>query len=471
MLQEQVALFYKEHGIRPDRPVGVAFSGGPDSVALLAATAACGYRCVALHCNFHLRGEESVRDEEFARRTARQLGCGFRKVDFDVDAHRALTGESLEMACRTLRYEWFASQLATNADTPCLRLQCIALGHHADDSVETMMLNLTRGTGLRGLSGIPATRDGYVRPLLGVSRADITGYLEQEGLTYVTDSTNLLTDCRRNVWRNILLPRIREEFPMFPKGVLVTAANLADDHRLLQRLIAGISTECTAPDGSIWLDKVRAFGSEAPALLWHMLQESGNGGCDRHTVLAILRSAESGASGKVFHTTSDRNRWMLDRNRLIPVTGNTAYTSPTSSFHIDIDEAIDKRHIDTPLPLTFFLVSPRQFAPEPGNRTLWLDYDALRAATPAITLRRWAKGDRMAPLGLRGSKLVSDLFTGARLNLQEKDHQWLLAAGETILWLPGIRSSRHFALTELTKFVLRIDLRTPTETQLVHKKP
>ena len=148
MLQAEVTEFYRKAGIRSDRPVGVAFSGGPDSVALLAATASAGFRCVALHCNFHLRGQESMRDEEFARSMATRLGCEFRCVEFDTEVERAATGESVEMACRRLRYNWFDTQLGMHADKPPMQLQCIALGHHADDSVETFMLNLTRGTGM-----------------------------------------------------------------------------------------------------------------------------------------------------------------------------------------------------------------------------------------------------------------------------------------------------------------------------------
>jgi len=456
MLHDEVARFYLSAGLKPDRPIGVAFSGGPDSVALLAATAACGYRCVALHCNFHLRGDESMRDEDFARRTAAQLGCEFRMVDFDVDAHRAQTGESVEMACRSLRYDWFEAQLALHDGDPAQQLQCIALGHHADDSMETVMLNLTRGTGLKGLCGIPERRGAFLRPLLNFTRANIMAYLQQRGLSYVTDSTNALTDCRRNIWRNNLLPQITEAFPMFAKGVQTTAANLADDHRLLQSLIAGKARECICSDGCIDLQQVK-LSDCAPILLWHLLRLTANGGCDRSTVDDMLQSDADGASGKIFRTTDGINMWLLDRGRLVPTTGQDTYI-PKDAVEIDIDNAIRNGSTDTPLKLIFTITRPESFTPDKNNRTLWLDYDLLRRATSTLTLRRWHKGDRMAPFGMHGTKLISDIFTDAHLSTFKKAQTWLLTAQSTILWIPGIRSSSHFSLTGSTKKALRIDL-------------
>lgn len=455
MLQAVVSEFYRKAGIRSDRPVGVAFSGGPDSVALLAATASAGFRCVALHCNFHLRGQESMRDEEFARSMAARLGCEFRCVDFDTEAERAATGESVEMTCRRLRYNWFDTQLDMYTGNPTMQLQCIALGHHADDSVETFMLNLTRGTGMKGLCGIPAHRGRFVRPLLTVTRADILDFLARRGLPYVTDSTNALTDCRRNMWRNRLLPQIREAFPTFSTGVLTTATNLDADRRLLAELVADEAAECTDASGCIDLQAVmrRRCGT---TLLWHILSNAEFGGCPMPVVVNIVKAYNSGASGKVF-ATDGHGQWLLDRGHLIPT--DTSAIRPESDARIDIDIAAALRAgtVHTPLPLHFSLADPRDFTPSRDNHTLWLDFDALISHTRILSLRKWNISDRMAPFGMHGTKLVSDIFSNAHLSVAEKSEKWLLTAGETILWIPGIRASRNFPVGGLTKKILKIE--------------
>lgn len=454
MLQAEVTEFYRKAGIRSDRPVGVAFSGGPDSVALLAATAAAGFRCVALHCNFHLRGQESMRDEEFARSMAAQLGCEFRCVDFDTEAERAATGDSVEMACRRLRYDWFDTQLDMHADNPPLHLQCIALGHHADDSVETFMLNLTRGTGMKGLCGIPARRDCFVRPLLTVTRADILDFLAERGLPYVTDSTNALTDCRRNMWRNLLLPQIREAFPSFSAGVLTTASNLDADRRLLAELVADEAAECTDSGGCIDMHAVmrRQCGT---TLLWHILNNAQCGGCPMPVVESIVAAYNAGASGKIF-ATDGHGQWLLDRGRLIPTDTSAAHAESDTQIDIDITAALSAGTVHTPLPLHFSLVDTEDFAPSRDNNTLWLDFESLTAHSRILTLRKWNISDRMAPFGMHGTKLVSDIFSNAHLSVVEKSKKWLLTAGETILWIPGIRASRHFPVGGLTKKILKI---------------
>lgn len=454
MLQADVTEFYRKTGIQPGRPVGVAFSGGPDSVALLAATAAAGFRCVALHCNFHLRGQESMRDEEFARSMAARLGCEFRCVDFDTETERAATGESVEMACRRLRYNWFDTQLDMHADNPSMQLQCIALGHHADDSVETFMLNLTRGTGMKGLCGIPAHRDRFVRPLLTVTRADILEFLAQRKLPYVTDSTNALTDCRRNMWRNRLLPQIREAFPSFSAGVLTTASNLDSDRRLLAELVANEAAECTDACGYIDMHAVMRRRCGA-TLLWHILNNTPEGGCPMPVVESIVTAYNSGASGKIF-ATDGAGQWLLDRGRLIPTAKTLTTLESDSTVEIDITKALAAGWVNTPLSLRLAIVDARDFTPSRDNNTIWLDFDALLSHTRILTLRKWNISDRMAPFGMNGTKLVSDIFSDARLSLAEKNEKWLLTAGARILWIPGMRASRHFPVNNLTKKILKI---------------
>ena len=177
----------------------VALSGGADSVALLRCMLELGYKCEAAHCNFHLRGKEADRDEEFCSELCRQLGVRLHRRDCDTRGYSTEHKVSIEMAARELRYDFFR-QLAEEEG-----LEAVAVAHHRDDNAETILLNIVRGTGLRGLAGMPYKNGNIVRPLLNVSRQDILDYLRELGQDFVTDSTNQVADVKRNVVRLKLL--------------------------------------------------------------------------------------------------------------------------------------------------------------------------------------------------------------------------------------------------------------------------
>ena len=249
-----------EAGATGDTPLAVAFSGGADSTALLVAACATGRDVTALHCNFHLRGAESDRDEQFCRRLAATLGVELRVKHFDVHARMAATGESLEMAARELRYAWFDSEERRLCAEKGAAMVPLLVAHHADDNVETFMLNLMRGSGLRGLAAIPPRRGYIVRPLLGITRKEILEYLREQGVEYVTDSSNLVADVMRNKLRLKVLPAMEELFPGFSRAVGQSAQHLRDDLELLQSLTDGLRSRCEAPGG--WGIDIKKIAAE-----------------------------------------------------------------------------------------------------------------------------------------------------------------------------------------------------------------
>ncbi len=204
-----------------NRPVLVGVSGGADSIALLTILVESGYSCIAAHCNFHLRGDESLRDEQFVREYARKLDVPFLMTDFDTRKYAADRHLSIEMAARELRYGWFEEQRAGTG------AQAVAVAHHRDDSVETLLMNLVRGTGIRGMSGIRPRNGFVVRPLLAVSREDILEWLAGRGLTYVTDSTNLSDAYTRNFIRLRVLPLLKEINPSVKDAIARTSEHLS----------------------------------------------------------------------------------------------------------------------------------------------------------------------------------------------------------------------------------------------------
>ena len=195
------------HLLSGEKPVIVGFSGGSDSVALLVALSRLGYRCIAAHCNFHLRGEESDRDAAFAENFAYTSGIPFYKTDFNTRLYASGKRISMEMAARELRYQWFET-MRENLDA-----QAIAVAHHRDDNVETCLMNLIRGTGVRGLRGIQPQNGFIIRPLLNISKEDLAAWIEKEQLTYVTDSSNFSDAYSRNFIRLRILPLLEEMNP------------------------------------------------------------------------------------------------------------------------------------------------------------------------------------------------------------------------------------------------------------------
>lgn len=203
-------------------------SGGADSVAMLAAIYSTGIKTVAAHCNFHLRGEESNRDEEHVREICRQINVELLTIDFDVEDYIShQKGMSVEMACRELRHSWFASLLSD------LKADRIATGHNADDNIETLFLNLMRGSGTSGLRGMLPDTGKIWRPLLSFHRHDILNYLTEKGLTYVTDSTNLESDYRRNYLRNEIIPLLRARWTGFDKALDRSISLLREENKLV----------------------------------------------------------------------------------------------------------------------------------------------------------------------------------------------------------------------------------------------
>ena len=231
-LQQKVYSFIQKHQLLTKNGlVLVGVSGGTDSVALLHILISLGYNCVTAHCNFHLRMEESNHDEEFVRKLATSYSIPFYSVDFETTKFAKTHKISIEMAARDLRYEWFNQLLKK------LNAEAIVVAHHADDSVETMLMNIVRGTGLRGLTGIAPKNDYVVRPLLCSTREELENYLVEHGLEHVEDSTNQQNYYVRNKFRNQILPLLTEINPAASANMYKTLENLEGNLTIYQQAI------------------------------------------------------------------------------------------------------------------------------------------------------------------------------------------------------------------------------------------
>lgn len=415
------------------KPVLVALSGGADSVALLRSLLSAGCDCRAAHCNFHLRGEESMRDEGFVRDLCQRLDVPLMVKDFDIPAWQQEHGGSVEMACRELRYAWFEEERQQQS------CELIAVAHHADDQVETFFLNLMRGTGIRGLSGMNRMSGKIWRPLLGVSRADILNYLHGIGQDYVTDSTNAQNDYRRNRLRNIVLPVIEQQFPQGRERILDTINNVADDNDLFMALI-----QKTVPDEShIDIDSLCSH-PHAPTLLFHRIRHLG---FNREQCTQAIEAARQANTGRQFPA----NGFLLVVNRQ----------------SLDIEPLSESQDIEIPLDLHNGISSPINLSVSRGDvpfSPLMCDGKRIVAFNTQIfdcqriVLRHWRPGDRMKPFGMDGSKLISDLFNDLKLDHADRQNAWLLEADGDILWAIGHRSAALYPVKKESQDYLILKL-------------
>lgn len=350
----------------PADKILIALSGGADSVALLCLLQTLGYECEAAHCNFHLRGEESDRDEAFVRQLCTKRQVPLHTVHFDTLRTAEERHISIEMAARELRYEWFEKiRTKSNANV-------IAVAHHQDDSVETLLLNLIRGTGINGLRGIRPKNGHIVRPLLCLDRNEIINYLNRIGQDYVTDSTNLQDEYTRNKIRLNLLPMMQEINPSVKESILNTAEHLNEASAIYKKGIEeGIQRVRTAKGIHIGT----LMHEPAPkTLLFEILYPLG---FNATQVEDICRALE-GQPGKVF--TSGHWRVVKDREYLLIETCQQA-TQPTLTM---------EEHILTP----DFII--------PRDKTVAC-FDADKLMLP-LSLRLWQKGDDFIPFGMKGRK-------------------------------------------------------------------
>ena len=433
----------KHQLLADDARVLVALSGGADSVALLRILLSLGYRCHAVHCNFHLRGEESDRDERFVTALCHTLGVECEVVHFDTLGYAAEHKVSVEMAARELRY-WEFERLRQAHD-----LDAIAVAHHQDDAVETLLLNLIRGAGINGLTGMKVRNGHVVRPLLCLTRDEIINYLSHIGQSYVTDSTNLTDMYARNKVRLQLLPLMEQINPAAKSNIMQAALHLGEAATLYNRVMTEtnerIATRC---DEGIDIAIAPLLDTEVPRAHLHEILRPY--GFNSAQVADIYHSLSSEA-GRLFHTKD----YTLLRDRTQLQVRRKPHTEPHEEALHTLPHEGTLELPDGTL-LTVSLMAPDASWQVP-RRSDVLCLDASRI-TRLLTLRHPRQGDRFSPFGMRGSKLLSDLYTDLKLPHTEKAKQWVLCHGDDIVWAVGLRSSERYRLNRNAEKVICIEL-------------
>ncbi|WP_314815557.1 tRNA lysidine(34) synthetase TilS [Hoylesella nanceiensis] len=420
----------------------VALSGGADSVALLWALKKLGYNIEAAHCNFHLRGKESDRDEDFCKNLCRELDVKLHLAHFDTQTNASLHGISIEMAARNLRYNYFEALLKDiNASAVCV-------AHHKDDSAETLLLNLLRGTGLEGLTGIKSKNNRIVRPFLCVRRNEIINYLEQQKQSFVIDSSNLVNDVQRNKIRLDVMPLLQTINPLVVEHLNQTGEYVEEATAILNTTLEQMQDRVvllkTEEQTIVDIERLEKEQS-SNYLLWYILKNY-----DFNT--AQIKQISYGLKTSVGRVWESATHALTINNNKIIV--EPLFTCDSKEYRL-IEEGL--YHLNSKLSIE---IKQEPYSIDNGfskdSKDVWIDAD--KVVFP-LSIRLIKEGDRMIPLGMKGSKLISDMLTDTKVSYFDRQRQYvLLNNDQQIIWLVGRRIDDRYKITSFTKTVLKIKL-------------
>lgn len=433
-MKEQIQQYIIQHQLLSgEKPVVVGISGGADSVALLHILVSLGYKCIAAHCNFNLRGDESFRDEQFTIDFTQRLQVPLCKISFETNKYAQENRLSVEMAARELRYRWFEELLNTyDADA-------VAVAHHRDDSVETLLINLTRGSGLTGLTGIKPKNGNVVRPLLCVSREDIYAYIENNGLEYVTDSSNSSDIYTRNFIRLKVIPLLEEINPSVKASLARTANHLYDASLIYNHSIEE-ARRVIIQNNRLSISALLSFPAPA-TILYEMLKPYGFSRTVCESIFTILDKD----SGRIFYSST--HRLLKDRSDLLI---DVLSGEDNRAYLINLEDD----NVDLPVELKpEIVVIKEDYQIEKDRKFAYFDFDKLSFP---LVLRHWQEGDWFVPFGMKGKKKISDYFSDKKFSLFDKEKTWLLCSGQDVIWIVGERTDNRYRIEKTTKRVLKL---------------
>ena len=437
---EIIKTFLETNAIDPAARFVIAVSGGADSIALLHAFKYMNADTLALHCNFSLRGKESDMDEQFVRRFCGTYGIPVEVKRFDTAGVARKRGISIEMAARELRYEWFEETRArTGRDY-------IVLGHHVDDQAETLLLNLTRGTGIKGLVGMKPVAGKLLRPFLDRSREELLAYLQARRVGFRVDSSNASLDYARNKIRHRVVPVLKEINPSFTRAVRDTCVILGEVESIYRHGIEQLRASVTAEEeGELLVHIRKVMASPAPyTLLLEILRPYGFNAARVRDVL----DSHAATPGKQFQA----GQFLLTRGRVYWRLFKTLEGEPAPVL---LDGEGDHR-VGTILLRLRERAIDDSFAIPAGHDVACINRDKV---TYPLVARHWREGDRFCPLGMKWSKKkLSDFFIDQKFTTKQKKECLILQSGDDIVWIVGHRLDDRYKITSTTRRALLVTL-------------
>ncbi|MDR2840228.1 MAG: tRNA lysidine(34) synthetase TilS [Paludibacter sp.] len=417
----------------------IGVSGGADSTALLYALQSLGYDCVVAHCNFQLRDKEADRDEQFVKNLAENLKLPIEIIRFDTKNYAATNNISIEMAARDLRYNFFDKL------TDRYNAKFIAVAHHADDNIETMLLNLIRGTGIAGLKGMPIRNGKVVRPLLCCNRTEILQFLAALNIKYVEDSSNREEIYKRNRIRNIIIPELEKINPAVRQTLYESISVFDETRQIFDIKIAEIKAEIiTQKDNNfeININKIKDLPYK-DTVLYEILSEFGFNKAQISEISECLTEN----SGQIFYS----KKYKLLHNRdLLTIQTITDF----QNIEVEINE--NQTQIALPIRLKISAIDRTDNFIIPRHSDVAC-LDAAKVKFP-LTIRQWHEGDWFIPYGMKNRKKLSDFFIDNKISRFEKEKIFVILSQNRIVWIAGLRIDNEFCITKNTKKILKIEL-------------
>jgi tRNA(Ile)-lysidine synthase len=435
-MQKKFLKYCERIGLNPANKLLIAVSGGLDSMALLHLFRLSGFAVHVAHCNFKLRGEESDGDEAFVKEVCAKYGIIIHTNEFDTEDYANSKSISIQMAARDLRYAWFEElRLANNLDY-------VATAHHQDDQIETLLINMSRGTGVKGMHGILAHQNGLIRPLLFTDRTALDSWMCECDFVFREDSSNTSVKYARNKLRHQVIPILKELNPSLSKTYQENAERFGSAAQNLAFFYEKQRDSLFLKKGSahqISLSELLKYPSPLD-VLFHFID--GYGFNDWMAIENLIHTE----SGKI--VSSCTHELLKDRDVLLL---REKQIELQQSFYVRQNQ----KFLYEPVVLNFSVHEAKKFNPNMGSDSAVLDFDKIQFP---LELRRWRKGDVFKPLGMRGKKKLSDFFVDQKMSLFEKENVWLLCSSDEIIWIVGHRIDERFKLVETTQKVYLVQL-------------
>lgn len=421
----------------------LAVSGGVDSVVLCELCKQAGYDFVIAHCNFQLRGAESERDEQFVQQLGEKYAVEVKVKKFDTEQYAAASKLSIQEAARALRYEWFEELVVSLESKQKVRVLLLT-AHHADDNVETLLMNFFRGTGLHGLTGIPESVNYIRRPLLPFSKEELLAFAKEEELDYVEDSSNQSSKYTRNFFRNELIPAISKVYPQVKDNLQDNIDRFKQIEKLYQLSVGVIKKKLLKEKGAeVYIPVKQLMGYHNRALIYEIIKEYG---FQEKQVEELVKLADS-YSGKYIKSPVSQYRIIKHRHWFI-----ISPVQSVASTAIVIEEK-DKQVIFEQGILQVETTS--DIKPETSNFIASIDFNKI---TFPLLLRKWKTGDYFYPLGMSKKKKISRFFIDQKLSKTEKENAWVIESDKRIIWVVGHRIDERVKIVPSTKKSLKLSL-------------
>lgn len=413
-------------------------SGGMDSIFMVQLFLQSGLNIGIAHCNFKLRGADADQDEQFVKDLAEQHQIPFYTISFDTQEYANNNGISIQMAARDLRYSWFNKIRVEN------NYEYIATAHHKNDVAETMLINLTKGTGLAGLHGIQNKNNNIIRPLLCFTREEIERFTTENNVAYREDKSNADTKYVRNKIRHKVIPELELINPALIETLYTESEQFLELEEIVNQKIEEVKKHCFFYDGElikIEIEKLKEY-SPLKTYLYYLIKDYGFN-------IAIIEDLINGLdeqSGKFYY--SEKYQILKDREYLILASKQLA-----EKKEYQVNSISDFNSL--PLDLKVEIQEVETISISKSSSLAYLDADKMEFP---LMLRKWKKGDSFQPFGMKGNKKLSDFFIDEKLSLLEKENTWILVTNQQIVWVIGMRIDDRFKLSSKTKNVMLIEL-------------